>query len=107
MIAAATGEGCWHNGRPARVSSETDFSRSIIAHIDTASFERRGRGAAWERLQQASYYNAGWCDAYGYMLAATGRVELTLDPIVNAYDIAPFAVILSEAGGYFGDLVWK
>ena len=39
MIAAATGEGCWHNGRPARVSSETDFSRSIIAHIDTGCFK--------------------------------------------------------------------
>ena len=103
IVTAAAGEGCWHNGRPTRVSKETDFSRSIIAHIDTASFERQGRGAAWQRLQRASYYNAGWCDAYGYMLVATGRVELTLDPIVNAYDIAPFAVILPEAGGYFGD----
>ena len=103
LLAAAEGEGCWWNGRPARVSAETDFSRSVIAHIDTASFDRLGKGAAWERLQKASYYNAGWCDAYGYMLVATGRVELAIDPIINPYDIAPFAVILREAGGYLGD----
>ena len=78
-------------------------TQAVIAHIDTASFNRLGKGAAWERLQQASYYNAGWCDAYGYMLVATGRVELAIDPIINPYDIAPFAVILREAGGYLGD----
>ena len=77
----------------------------MIAHIDTASFERWGRGEAWQRLQQASYYNAGWCDAYGYLLVATGRAEIMLDPIMNVWDCAPFPPILQEAGGYFGD--WK
>ena len=103
MLAAATGEGCWWNGRPARISSETDLGRSIIAHIDTASFAEQGRGEAWQRLQQASYYNAGWCDAYGYALVATGRVEVALDPIMNVWDCGPFPAIMREAGGYFGD----
>jgi myo-inositol-1(or 4)-monophosphatase len=104
MVSAATGLGCWWNGRRARVSAETDLSRSIIAHIDTASFAKYGdKGAAWQRLQQASYYNAGWCDAYGYALVATGRVEVALDPIVNAWDCGPFPVIMREAGGYYGD----
>ena len=105
MVAAASGEGCYWNGRPARVSAETDLSRSIVAHIDTASFARvsEERGVAWQRLQNASYYNAGWCDAYSYMLVATGRVEIALDPIMNPWDCAPFPVIIREAGGYCGD----
>lgn len=105
MIAAATGQGCWWNGRPARVSQQTDLSRSFVAHIDTASFERISteKGEAWARLQRASYYNAGWCDAYGYLLVATGRVDVMLDPIMGVYDCAPFPVILREAGGFFGD----
>lgn len=105
MIAAATGEGCWWNGRRARVSQQTDLSRSIIAHIDTASYGRvsEAKGHAWNRLQNASYYNAGWCDAYGYLLVATGRVEIALDPIMNVWDCGPFPPILREAGGYFGD----
>lgn len=105
MIAAATGEGCQWNGRPARVSQQSDLSRSVVAHIDTASFGRisSAKGQAWQRLQQASYYNAGWCDAYGYLLVATGRAEIALDPIMNSWDCGPFPVILREAGGYFGD----
>ncbi len=103
LLVAASGEGCWWNGRRAHVSGETRLERSTICHIDTASFARHGRGAAWQRLQQAGYYNAGWCDAYGYLLVATGRAEVALDPIMAAWDCAPFPVILREAGGYFGD----
>jgi histidinol-phosphatase len=103
MIGAATGHGCWWNGRRARVSDKTSLKESVVAHIDTASFARWGKGEQWARLQQASYYNAGWCDAYGYLLVATGRVEVALDPIMNVWDCAPFPPILQEAGGYFGD----
>lgn len=103
LLVAASGEGCWWNGRRAHVSNETRLERSTICHIDTASFARYGRGAAWQRLQRAGYYNAGWCDAYGYLLVATGRAEVALDPIMAAWDCAPFPVIMREAGGYFGD----
>ncbi len=103
VVAAATGLGCWWNGRRCRVSAEKELSRAVVAHINTASFARLGRGAAWERLQQAVYYNAGWCDAYAYALVATGRVEVALDPIMAVWDCGPFPAILREAGGYFGD----
>lgn len=103
IIAAARGEGCWWNGHPARVSSVTRLQDGLLVHADTASFEAYGRGAAWERLKAASGFRAGWSDAYGYLLVATGRAELMLDPIMNVWDNAPFPVILQEAGGYFGD----
>lgn len=103
MISAGEGLGCWWNGRQASVSDKKTLAESVVSHIDTASFEFRGKGEQWKRLQQASYYNAGWCDAYGYLLVATGRVEVALDPIMNIWDCAPFLPILQEAGGYFGD----
>lgn len=102
MVSAATGLGCWWNGRRAFVSDKKTLSESIISHIDTASFAPQGKGEAWQRLQRASYYNIGLCDAYGYFLVATGRVEVMLDPIMNVWDCAPFPPILKEAGGYFG-----
>ncbi|MEM7799359.1 MAG: inositol monophosphatase family protein, partial [Chloroflexota bacterium] len=46
---------------------------------------------------------AGWCDAYGYALVATGRAEIACDPIMNVWDCGPFPPIFREAGGYFGD----
>ncbi len=103
MLVAATGMGCWWNGRPARVSDEERLSRSYVAFTDPASFGKYGREAAWQRLQEATYYRAGWSDAYGYLLAATGRVEIMLDPIMSDWDCGPFPPILREAGGYFGD----
>ncbi|MDX1612707.1 MAG: inositol monophosphatase family protein [Candidatus Promineifilaceae bacterium] len=103
MLAAARGQGCWWNGRPARVSTIERLQDGLIVHADTASFAHYGRGPAWRRLQAAAGFRAGWSDAYGYLLVATGRAELMLDPIMNVWDCAPFPVILEEAGGYFGD----
>lgn len=103
MVAAATGEGCWWNGRRARVSPATRLKDGIVAHADTASFARYGKEATWKRIQQAAGYCAGWCDSYGYLLVATGRVELMLDPIMNVWDCGPWPPILQEAGGAFGD----
>jgi myo-inositol-1(or 4)-monophosphatase len=105
MVAAATGEGCRWNGRPARVSPVSSLKEGLVSHYDAASFAQWGRGQAWERLQQTAGYRAGWCDAYGYALVATGRAELMLDPEVNLWDSAPFPVIFAEAGGYFGS--WR
>ncbi|MBU6303372.1 MAG: inositol monophosphatase family protein [Verrucomicrobia bacterium] len=105
MISAASGQGCFRNGRACRVSQKAPLSKAILAHADTSSFARQGaaRGAAWDRLRAATYYNAGWCDAYGYALVATGRVEIMLDPVMNLWDCAPLLPIVREAGGYFGD----
>ncbi len=103
MIAAASGQGCWWNGRPARVSGVSSLAKAYVAFTDPASFARHGRGEPWERIQQATWYRAGWSDAYGYLLVATGRVELMLDPVMGTWDCGPFPPILQEAGGYFGD----
>ena len=103
MIYAATDHGCWWNGRRARVSEVATLDRAFVTTTDPGSFARHGRGDAWQRLAAATYHRAGWSDAYGHCLVATGRVELALDPIMSVWDCGPFPPILREAGGYFGD----
>ena len=103
LIAAATGEGCWWNGRRARVSQVSRLEQAVVAFTDAANFARHGRAEAWARIAQATYYRAGWGDAYGHLLVATGRAEIMLDPIMNTWDCGPFPPILQEAGGFFGD----
>lgn len=103
IISAATGLGAHWNGKVCHVSSEDRLDRAVCAHIDTAYFGKNGKGEPWDRLQKAVYYNAGWCDAYGYLLVATGRAEVMIDPVMEIWDCGPFPPILSEAGGYFGD----
>ena len=103
MVAAATGHGCWWNGRRAHVSEVPSLDKAVVTFSDVANFARYGRSEEWHRIEQATYYRAGWGDAYGHCLVATGRAELMLDPIMNSWDCAPFPPILREAGGYFGD----
>lgn len=103
LLCAATGQGCWWNGRRARVSEATDLGRAYVSCSDFGSFAIYGRAVEWERLMRRTYHRIGWGDAYGYMLVATGRIEVMLDPIMTAWDAGPLPVILAEAGGYFGD----
>jgi len=103
MLAAASGEGCWWNGNRAYVSDVTSMDKAVVVFGDVATFSKYNRSQAWERIKQSSFFRAGWGDAYGHLLVATGRAELMLDPIMNVWDCAPFPPILKEAGGYFGD----
>jgi myo-inositol-1(or 4)-monophosphatase len=105
MLSGATGLGAWCNGRRAQVSTVERLDQAYACFTDLGSFIKHNRQAAWERLVQATYVRAGWSDAYGYLLAATGRVEIMLDPIMDVWDCGPFPPIFTEAGGYFGD--WR
>jgi myo-inositol-1(or 4)-monophosphatase len=75
----------------------------IACFTDAKGFDRYGREEEFRRVISAAGSARGWSDAYGHALVATGRAELMLDPAMNPWDCAPFPVILSEAGGYFGD----
>jgi histidinol-phosphatase len=103
MLAAADGEGCWWNGRRARVSQVAELSGAWVTTTDVGNFDDSGRAEAWKRVQKAAYVRGGWSDAYGYLLVATGRAEVMLDPVMSVWDCGPFPPIFREAGGYFGD----
>ena len=103
MVYAASGLGCWWNGRRARVSDVSRMDRAYVTCSDIGSFARYGRFDDFQRLHRASYHRVGWGDAYGYSLVATGRAELMLDAAMHTWDCGPFPPILKEAGGYFGD----
>jgi fructose-1,6-bisphosphatase/inositol monophosphatase family enzyme len=57
------------------------------------------------RLQGSAKTCRTWGDCYGYVLVATGRADVMLDPIMNLWDCAPLLPILEEAGGTFTD--WR
>lgn len=101
-IAAASGLGCTWNGRPARVSPVERLDEALLAYTDAADLGRR-RPDAWARLQRATRIQRGWGDCYGHCLVATGRADVMLDPVMHAWDCAPFLPILREAGGTFTD----
>jgi histidinol phosphatase-like enzyme (inositol monophosphatase family) len=99
LVAAADGLGCTWNGRRARVS---DVSRIEDATLNTSSITASlARSDAYENLIRRVKLNRGWGDCYGYVLVATGRAEIMLDPVIKPWDCAPLPPILREAGGRF------
>jgi histidinol-phosphatase len=44
-----------------------------------------------------------WGDCYGYVLVATGRADVMLDPVMNVWDCAALLPVVEEAGGSFTD----
>lgn len=98
-VYAGRGLGCRCNDRPARVS---EVAALRGAYLTTSGLD------GWSEPALAAVKSAGlvtrtWGDAYGYLLVATGRAELMVDPVVSVWDLAPMPVILEEAGGRFTD----
>jgi histidinol-phosphatase len=109
-IYAAQGQGAWHfqNGQPpkqARVSSRESLSDAVFVTSQVDGFAERGAALAFQQLESAAYVTRTWGDCYGYLLVATGRVDLMVEPLMNVWDAAAIQPIMEEAGGTFTD--WK
>jgi histidinol-phosphatase len=103
-LAAGLGVGCFHNGARAQVSAVRALSDATVLITDPRTNAAPITPAGWERLSRTAAVCRTWGDAYGYLLVATGRAEVMVDPIANAWDIACFQPIITEAGGGFSDL---
>lgn len=101
MVAAARGLGCTVNGRPCRVSPVDRLDEALVCVTDELTARRRS--SAWLELAARSAMQRTWGDCYGYVLVATGRAEVAIDPVMNRWDCAALLPILEEAGGRFTD----
>jgi histidinol phosphatase-like enzyme (inositol monophosphatase family) len=101
MVCAADGLGCAWNGRPCRVSSTNCLDESLL--LTTSVTACRARSDAWDNLAARTRLQRTWGDCYGYVLVATGRADIMLDPAMNPWDSAALLPILREAGGHFSD----
>ena len=97
MICAADGLGCWWNGRRARVSQTGDLAAATLVCSDTTMAD--ARSDRYAQLARRTRLQRTWGDAYGYALVATGRADITLDPMMNPWDCGPLLPVLREAGG--------
>ncbi len=103
FLSAARGQGCQWNGRPARVSRVATLRDSLLLCTEVSGVRAHGREPAYERLVAATRIQRGWNDCYAYVLVATGRAEVVVDPVMSAWDCAALSPLLTEAGGTFTD----
>ena len=94
---AGRGLGCFHDGRPCRVSGTASLAGAYLTTSDYGHWPEEMLLA----VRRSGVAMRTWGDGYGYLLVATGRVDAMVDPVVAPYDVAPMPVILAEAGGRF------
>jgi histidinol-phosphatase len=102
-LAAAPGEGCWYNGSRCCVSPVAKIADATVLTTDEHGFRTPLSRRGWKALTESAAVVRTWGDCYGYLLVATGRAEVMVDPMLGAWDAACFLPILSEAGGSFTD----
>jgi histidinol phosphatase-like enzyme (inositol monophosphatase family) len=93
------GGGCRRNGKPTRVSEETDLQRAIISHGDPFCFDERGERPAFERMAREIPMLRGYTDAFGYAQVLGGGVGAMVDFGLRIWDVAPVQILVPEAGG--------
>ncbi len=109
-VYAAVGGGAWYqrgtaSRQTARVSDKRRLAEGLFCTSDVGGFVTTKRRDVYDRLLAASAVSRTWGDCYGYLLVATGRAEVMVDPIMNLWDTAALKPIIEEAGGSFTDFV--
>lgn len=107
-VYAASGQGAWYVFRnqeplPARVSRVPRLAEGLFLTSEVRGFDVVGRGEVYQRLEKATRLGRTWGDCYAYLMVATGRAEVAIDPQMNIWDAAALLPILEEAGGTFTD----
>lgn len=105
---AARGMGSWlvrGSGAPERssVSHVATLAESLVSTSAVEGARDAGQAAALVRLMSQARLARTWGDCYGYVLVATGRAEVMVDPVMNLWDTAAVQPIVEEAGGTFTD----
>lgn len=105
LVAAAVGEGCWHNGSRCAVSTVSRIEDATLLVTDASFRYNPHRAPRWAALAARAAVTRTWGDCYGYLLVATGRAEAMVDDRLSPWDAASLIPIITEAGGVWSD--WR
>jgi histidinol-phosphatase len=108
---AAAGAGTWTRGAGAggspircHVSGVATLADASLSYSSLTGWEDRGTLPGFLDLTRACWRTRAYGDFWSYVLLAEGTVDVATEPEVALHDLAPLALIVSEAGGRFTDL---
>ncbi len=107
-VYAAEGEGAFYtvqgsSPRAARVSTRARLGEGLFVTSEVANFRTAQQREVYNHLESTARLSRSWGDCYGYLMVATGRAELMVDPIMNVWDAAAVQPIVEQSGGTFTD----
>lgn len=105
---ARRGQGAFVDGTPLRVSSVTRLPEATLVHSSLRYL--RTPPELWDgfvRLVDGTERQRGFGDYLGYTFVLRGQAELMVEADVRPWDLAPFLVLVEEAGGRFTDFAGR
>jgi len=91
------------DGEPVHVRPTSALEDALLLTTDVENIERYREGDGFERLRRRCRLVRTWGDAYGYLLFASGRADVMLDPVMNPWDVLPLVAVVQGAGGVITD----
>jgi myo-inositol-1(or 4)-monophosphatase len=91
------------NGRPVRVRPCARIEDATLLTSDPYNPAKYQNGAAYEAFAKRARLVRTWADCYGYLLLSAGFADITVDPIMNLWDLAAVVPVVRGAGGVITD----
>lgn len=82
------------NGEKVRIRECKNLSDATLVTTDPNHFDKAGG----EKLRKGARLTRCWGDCYGYLLLASGRIDVMFDPIMEPWDILPLVACVRGAG---------
>ncbi|MEU0881188.1 histidinol-phosphatase [Lentzea sp. NPDC005914] len=90
--------------RAISVSGVRSLEDAYVSTTDLKSWVEHHTREAFLRLVDATWESRAFGDFYQHCLVAEGALDLAAECVANPWDIAPFQVLVTEAGGRFTSL---
>ena len=105
---ASSGDGTWTSDldgsvRQCRVSGVSELSDAYLSYSSLGGWT----GPGFPTLAETVWRTRAVGDFWSHVLVAEGAVDVSAEPEVSLWDIAPLQVVVEEAGGRFTDLSGK
>lgn len=84
---------------PARTSTTSSIAQATVATTSLNYFTKAGIPQTYAAVEHACHATRGWSDCYALVLAATGRIDAVVEPLVKPWDVAAIVPIIEAAGG--------
>jgi histidinol-phosphatase len=86
------------------VSAVGKLADASFSYSSLSGWEEQGRLPGFLELGRSVWRTRAYGDFWSHVLVAEGAVDISAEPVVSLWDLAPLQVIVEEAGGTFTDL---
>jgi len=87
------------NGCAVRVREIQDLTDAMLLATDLPRIARERKWENFDRLLDQVGTFRTWGDCYGYLMVASGRADIMLDPLMHPWDVLPLIPVIQGAGG--------